>query len=417
MLAGCGGGSVPRGETAAPHQRWIQALPPAVAARANANCQDLVRDAQRLATGCRGAEQALVRGPDGDRGAGNPDPGASRESPAALAQAAHSSAYERYVQLFDPHRAPAAAASRRERTGSPPDRSQAEWPRHRAQRRADRQAAKDAGLTGCNVDFPDTVDPGGLRLRPMAHTYSRCAGRPGSRTSSPRPRSTRGSRSRSACAGYPAVAILIGHAWLFTRGFGAFHRQPSQPAAGPHGRAGRALLPALGVPALPADDRPPDRRRRCAADRRLRQEAVPAPLSRLLGRAHRASRSFPGLFGVWTHNWWAFYSLTDFFDLNNAHSACPDRPALSCGLPQSWTLGVDMSFYVALPFYAARDGAARARTGRKSWMKTELGLLAALAATCCSCRAPPLNMRHDDPGSGSASSVTSTGSPSAWRSP
>lgn len=93
---------------------------------------------------------------------------------------------------------------------------------------------------------------------------------------------------------------------------------------------------------------------------------------------------FPGLFGAFSGNWWAFYTLTDFLDLS-LRDVCPTTfggvdQFFRCGLPQTWSLGVEMTFYVALPFYAAATALiARGRPVR-TWLKAELALLVVLAA-------------------------------------
>src|SRR5262249_43950198 len=111
--------------------------------------------------------------------------------------------------------------------------------------------------------------------------------------------------------GIPAVCILIGHAWLFSTGFGASSIDTL---------ANRLLIrmdfllalffllsafllyrPMIahrtgGAPAPKTAD--------YARRRFLR--LYPAYWVVLTCLA-----IFPGLFGVWTHNWWAFYGLVD----------------------------------------------------------------------------------------------------------
>lgn len=68
--------------------------------------------------------------------------------------------------------------------------------------------------------------------------------------------------------------------------------------------------------------------------------------------------------------------LTLVFTLSESKQwACAD-----CGLSQTWSLGVEATFYAALPLYALlADRIARGRE-RRQWLRIELGLLAALAA-------------------------------------
>ncbi len=196
--------------------------------------------------------------------------------------------------------------------------------------------------------------------------------------------------------GIPALCILIGHSWLFTQGFApssldtlanrllirmdflvalffllsAFLLYRPMIAH----RTGGAAAPKTGDYA-----------------RRRFLRLYPAYWVVLTCLA-----LFPGLFGVWTHNWWAFYGLVDFFDFNTVHGVCPATERYFCGLPQAWTLNVDLSFYVFLPFYAGVTALiARGRSVR-SWMRTELGLLAALAAGLLFLGCAPLHLRQED---------------------
>ncbi len=133
-----------------------ETLPPAVAAQANANCRDLVREAKRLSTGVVDRYHHSFESLTAIVTQGIPivERVASRQR--RLAQAAHDPAYDRYVQLFDPI---IVLLQERLRAGDAQDVNQS--------RRLNglitglsveqKQAARDAGLTGCNVDFPDVV--------------------------------------------------------------------------------------------------------------------------------------------------------------------------------------------------------------------------------------------------------------------
>src|SRR5215207_9192765 len=48
---------------------------------------------------------------------------------------------------------------------------------------------------------------------------------------------------------------------------------------------------------------------------------------------------------VFTDKWYLFYSLGFYLDYANASQACAGDPGFRCGLPQSWTLTVEMTFY------------------------------------------------------------------------
>ena len=177
--------------------------------------------------------------------------------------------------------------------------------------------------------------------------------------------------------GIAVPAVMVVHAWLFTGGFGGF--TDSLP-----NRAVVRLDVAVAIffflsafllyrPMIaqraggPASPRVSDYARR----RFLR--IYPAYWLALTCLA-----IFPGLVGVFSDKWLSFYSLFFFLDPANASKACIGDPGFRCGLPQSWTLTVEMTFYIALPLYAWLT--ARLARGRdvRSWMRLEIGLLLAV---------------------------------------
>lgn len=194
--------------------------------------------------------------------------------------------------------------------------------------------------------------------------------------------------------GIPAVAIIVGHAWFFTGGFGGFTESlPNRVMVRMDGLVALFFLLSaflLYRPMIAHRTGGPAAPRVADYARRRFLRLYPAYWVALTGFA-----IFVGLSGVFSHNWWAFYSLTDFLHLN-LHDVCPSSEEFLCGLPQSWTLGVDMTFYVLLPFYAALTGfLARGRETR-SWVKTELLLLIGLAAVSLFLGGPPFTLRSDD---------------------
>jgi peptidoglycan/LPS O-acetylase OafA/YrhL len=89
---------------------------------------------------------------------------------------------------------------------------------------------------------------------------------------------------------------------------------------------------------------------------------------------------FPGLVGVFSDKWYTFYSLGFYLDYADASKACIGDSGFHCGLPQSWTLTVEMTFYLMLPAYALLTAwLARGRSVR-SWMRSELLLIAVFSA-------------------------------------
>jgi peptidoglycan/LPS O-acetylase OafA/YrhL len=75
---------------------------------------------------------------------------------------------------------------------------------------------------------------------------------------------------------------------------------------------------------------------------------------------------YPGLVAPHDH-WWAYYSLTQNY--------FPD--ARTGGLPQTWSLSVEFTFYMLLPLFAAAAGWLAARLGR---VRGDVALLLALVA-------------------------------------
>jgi peptidoglycan/LPS O-acetylase OafA/YrhL len=194
--------------------------------------------------------------------------------------------------------------------------------------------------------------------------------------------------------GIPAIAIIVGHAWFFTGGFGGFTESlPNRAMVRMDGLVALFFLLSAFLLYRPmiahrtggaAAPRIADYARR----RFLR--LYPAYWVALTGFA-----VLVGLSGVFSHNWWAFYSLTDFLDLR-LHDVCSSNQEFLCGLPQSWTLGVDMTFYVLLPFYAALTGLlARGRDPRR-WVRNELALLVVLGGGSLLLGGPPFSLRGEN---------------------
>lgn len=194
--------------------------------------------------------------------------------------------------------------------------------------------------------------------------------------------------------GVPAIAIIVGHAWFFTGGFGGFTESlPNRMMVRMDGLVALFFLlsafllyrPMIahrtGGPAAPK-----------VGDYAKRRfiRLYPAYWVALTSFA-----IFVGIYGAFSSNWWAFYSLTDFLHLP-LHNVCPEGKELLCGLPQSWTLGVDMTFYVLLPFYAALTGLlARGREAR-TWVRWELALLVVIGGGSLILGGPPFHLRSHD---------------------
>lgn len=179
--------------------------------------------------------------------------------------------------------------------------------------------------------------------------------------------------------GIAAIAVLLVHVWLFTGGFGGFTGSlPNRAmvrldfviavffALSAFLLYRPMIAHRMGGPAPPKVGT-------FARSRFLR--IYPAYWLALTVLA-----IFPGLVGVFTGKWWVFYSAGDYFDPGFHLGVCAADEQFRCGLPQTWTLIVEVTFYIALPFYAALSARmARGRSPRQ-WLWRELALLGAMAA-------------------------------------
>lgn len=194
--------------------------------------------------------------------------------------------------------------------------------------------------------------------------------------------------------GIPAIAIIVGHAWFFTGGFGGFTESlPNRLMVRMDGLVALFFLLSaflLYRPMIAHRTGGPSAPKVGDYAKRRFIRLYPAYWVALTGFA-----VFAGIYGVFSPHWWAFYSLTDFLHLP-LHDVCPAGKELLCGLPQSWTLGVDMTFYVLLPFYAALAGLlARGREPRV-WVRRELAVLAVLGGASLILGGHPFDLRNHD---------------------
>jgi peptidoglycan/LPS O-acetylase OafA/YrhL len=77
---------------------------------------------------------------------------------------------------------------------------------------------------------------------------------------------------------------------------------------------------------------------------------------------------YPGLVGVFGDEWWRYYGFLQIYDANT----------VLAGLPQSWSLAVEMTFYLALPLYAIAIGWLCRGRSADTVLRMELGSLALL---------------------------------------
>jgi peptidoglycan/LPS O-acetylase OafA/YrhL len=194
--------------------------------------------------------------------------------------------------------------------------------------------------------------------------------------------------------GVAALAVVVVHVWLFTGGFGGFD----------DGLANRLVVRLDGMVSiffvLSA----------FLLYRPMITRRVGGPVAPGVGDyakrrflriypaywvALTVLAIFPGLFGVFTGHWPAFYSLAVNLDPPYDSSICSAADSFACGLPQSWTLTTEISFYILLPFYAAfATWLARGRS-KATWVRTELALLAGFAALSIFLNMAPASLRSE----------------------
>jgi peptidoglycan/LPS O-acetylase OafA/YrhL len=93
---------------------------------------------------------------------------------------------------------------------------------------------------------------------------------------------------------------------------------------------------------------------------------------------------YPGESGVFTNHWWIYYGFLQIYN---------DGTVLR-GLGQAWSLCVELTFYMVLPFYAAFMARCVRRVSVRRQMWIELGLLALISLGSWGLR---LYLRTDEP--------------------
>jgi peptidoglycan/LPS O-acetylase OafA/YrhL len=86
----------------------------------------------------------------------------------------------------------------------------------------------------------------------------------------------------------------------------------------------------------------------------------------------------PGLTGVVNGQWLPMYTLTHTLGLGSSPSC--SQLVTRCDLAQTWSLVVEVTFYLALPVYAWASAWLTRRLGLRGWVVGQLGLLAGLSA-------------------------------------
>ncbi len=89
-----------------------------------------------------------------------------------------------------------------------------------------------------------------------------------------------------------------------------------------------------------------------------------------------------GLNGVFTSNWWVYYGLLSNYPVYTPSPDCQDAltRAFTCGIAPTWSLAIEVFFYLVLPFFAVAMAWLTAMLRRLPWLAIELAVLAVLSA-------------------------------------
>jgi peptidoglycan/LPS O-acetylase OafA/YrhL len=86
----------------------------------------------------------------------------------------------------------------------------------------------------------------------------------------------------------------------------------------------------------------------------------------------------PGIYGVFSSNWWVYYGLLQNWPLYTKTGGCA-VDQFRCGISPTWTLSIEVLFYAALPFYAIAMANLARRLRRVPWLALEGAALVTLA--------------------------------------
>lgn len=93
----------------------------------------------------------------------------------------------------------------------------------------------------------------------------------------------------------------------------------------------------------------------------------------------------PGLYGVFSGNWWVYYALLQPYPVFHAGPECAKAVA-GCGIAQTWSLSIEVAFYALLPLYAFLAARLTARNSARVGARRDLLLLGALGTTSTALR-------------------------------
>jgi peptidoglycan/LPS O-acetylase OafA/YrhL len=79
---------------------------------------------------------------------------------------------------------------------------------------------------------------------------------------------------------------------------------------------------------------------------------------------------YPGIVGPFTDDWWRYYFFLQLYS----------EDTLPYGIPVTWSLCVEVTFYLLLPFWAMAVGRVSLGPGPRAWLRAELVALALAAS-------------------------------------
>ncbi len=88
----------------------------------------------------------------------------------------------------------------------------------------------------------------------------------------------------------------------------------------------------------------------------------------------------PGMAGVFSGNWWVYYGLLQNYPVYTPEGACA-ADFYRCAIPPAWSLGIEVFFYVLLPFFVLLM-AWLGKHRRGSWLGPELIAVVVLSHRC-----------------------------------
>lgn len=87
---------------------------------------------------------------------------------------------------------------------------------------------------------------------------------------------------------------------------------------------------------------------------------------------------YPGLYGVFSKGGWSYWVLLQNYPIHQIGAECTAHVE-GCGLPQTWSLSVEIGFYALLPLYALLMDRVGRKNDRRAAVRRELLVLAGVS--------------------------------------